>query len=73
MAESETTLDYRVCWAAGTNISFRGDGEWQEANPGESAEEIEDGLVKGTASGEGLELALLESGFEWWVETRPHE
>lgn len=62
-------IEFRVCWAATSNASFRGKGEWQEANPGESAEEVEEGLDSGQI-GDGLELALIESGFEWYVETR---
>jgi hypothetical protein len=62
-------LEYRICWAASSNISFRGNGSWRDASDwGESDEEVQDAL-----SGEipdGLKEAMNSSGFEWWVETR---
>ena len=63
-------MKYRVCWSASSNISFRGEGEWYEANPGESTEEVEENFGHAGKIGDGLELALSESGFEWWIEVR---
>ncbi|HEU4706905.1 MAG TPA: hypothetical protein VFS64_06950 [Solirubrobacterales bacterium] len=64
-------IEFRVCWSAATDVSFRGEGIWHQAKEGESAEEVELRLVKGRRSlPEGMNLALGESGFEWWVETR---
>jgi hypothetical protein len=68
MADEERTLRYRVCWSASSNISFRGEGEWYEANEGESREEVEENLDKGGGISEVLELAIAESGFESWLE-----
>jgi hypothetical protein len=67
---AEKTLQYRVCWAASTNASFGDEGEWHDANPGETVEEIEDALSTGGRTSDGFETALSESGFEWWAETR---
>lgn len=66
----ETPIEYRVCWSASSNISFHGHGDWQEANEGETAEEIEESLNGSGPIPEGLAMVLEESGFEWWVETR---
>lgn len=74
MSENEIQIEYRVCWSASSNINFKGTGDWQQANPGETAEEVEDHFGGGSGSiSDGLELALGESGFEWWVETREVE
>ena len=71
--ETEKQLEFRVCWSASTDIGFRGESDWQEANEGETAEEIEDDLNSGRWT-DALDIALSASGFEWWVETRekPH-
>lgn len=69
---SESKIEYRVCWSASSNISFRGATDWETAEDwGETAEEVETALndTKG-GTPEGLEIALDRSGFEWWVETR---
>jgi len=64
-------MQYRVVWSASSNISFRGEGEWYDAEEGETAEEVEDNLTKGSGGiGDGLELVISETGLEWWVETR---
>lgn len=63
-------LEYRVCWSAASNVTFRGGGEWYPANEDETTEQIEEGLSKGGSLADGLELVIGESGFEWWVETR---
>lgn len=64
-------VEYRVCWTASSNISFRGATPWRDgADWGEDAEEIEDALSGGALAIEGLEIALDASGFEWTVETR---
>lgn len=61
-------MEYRVCWSVNGNI--RDDGGWHHANEGETASEIEDSLMRGGPLSDGLEDALQESGFEWWIETR---
>jgi hypothetical protein len=64
-------IEYRICWSASSNISFRGESDWIEANAGETVVEVEDALNRGGGGlGEGFEMALELSGFEWWIETR---
>lgn len=65
-------VEYRICWTASSNISFRGATPWRDgADWGEDAEEIEDALDSLTGDlPEGLQMALDASGFEWRVETR---
>jgi hypothetical protein len=63
--------EYRVCWTASSNITFRGNKDWEpwtdeEAGP----DDIEKALTSGSRISDGLELALEASGFEWWVEVR---
>lgn len=68
-------LEYRISWSASSNISFRGSTDW---NPWggfeETAEEVEDALYRSDgrpmALPVGLEEALEQSGFDWWVEVR---
>lgn len=68
---AETQIEFKICWAASSNATFRDEGEWHKANPGETQEEIEESLSKSSGPiGDGLELAINESGFEWWIETR---
>lgn len=69
-------IEYRICWNAGSNISFRGATEWIE-NDGfeETAAELEDALMKPEGADRiaiprALEEALEGSGFDYWVETR---
>jgi hypothetical protein len=69
-------IEYRICWSASSNISFRGHGDWWPANEGESAEDVEkalNGVAGGIRLPDGLEMALEGSGFDWWVETREVE
>jgi hypothetical protein len=68
-------MEYRLGWSASSNISFRGETEWTAWNePEDDSAAIEDALTKGSGSlGDGLEIVLQESGFEWWVETRETE
>lgn len=66
----EKRVEYRVCWAASSNVTFKDEGEWHPANPGETAEEVEESLSRGGRLSDGMEIAINESGFEWWVETR---
>lgn len=62
-------IEYRICWAASSNASFRGKSDWEEANEGETADEVEVALC----NTDGLDMALNYSGFEWWIETREAE
>lgn len=65
--------EFRVCWSASSNITFRGESDWEEwtedGDPEEALSELEH-------SGEpynvppGLEMVLEMSGLEWHVETR---
>lgn len=68
-------LEYRICWSASSNISFRGQTEWRDAGDwGESDEEVEDALSDSNGDiPHGLEEAMDASGFEWYVETREAE
>jgi hypothetical protein len=63
-------MEYRICWAASSNVSFQGGGDWQPANEDETTEELENALSKGGSICNGLDIAMNESGFEWWIETR---
>lgn len=65
----------RVCWAASTNASFQGAGEWRSVEDdyglSMTPSEIEEDLSRQHgALPEGLEIAIEASGFEWRVETR---
>jgi len=65
-------IEYRVCWNASSNASFRGASDWEswqdeDATHGEVIDALEVGAFKVPA---GLEMALDQSGFEWFVETR---
>lgn len=64
-------IEYRIGWAASSNISFRGFTDW-EPWEGEdvSIGVVEDSFYKITDIPEGLSIAIEASGFEWWVETR---
>lgn len=66
------SYEYRVKWAATTNISFHGATDWKEWDGDEEAapKEIEDYLYTGVALPPALEEALEESGFDWTVEIR---
>lgn len=72
MAEITATIEYRVCWSASSNASFRGATDWREWDDDEATkDDIEDVLTGGaTRLSDGLEEALEASGFDWWVETR---
>lgn len=64
-------LQYRIKWHATTNISFHGAGPWREwDDPEADHNAIEKALNRGKQTIDGLEEALVESGFEWDVETR---
>lgn len=71
-------MEVRVCWAASSNIGFRGASDWVDYeewygavnDKDASIEEIEDYMYSGAHIPPGLELALEASGFEWWVEIR---
>lgn len=66
-------VEYRVCWSASTNITFRGESEWEMYDdPTASEKQVEGALTesKGGFLSDGFEMALDLSGFEWWIETR---
>jgi hypothetical protein len=65
-------VEFRVCWSADTNINFHGATKWERwENPEDGPEEVEMALTEdGDRLSEGLDRALLASGFNWWVETR---
>lgn len=69
-------VEYRVCWSASSNISFKGHTDWREwdDDEAESLEAVEDALGE---SGDGvvalpiaLEEMLEAAGIDWHVETR---
>lgn len=65
-------MEFRICWAASSNVTFRGHSDWEEwDDPEMTEEEIQESLdPRDMKLGDGLEMALDHSGFEWWVETR---
>lgn len=73
---TSSTFQFRICWTASSNITFKGKGEWRNADDWLMADDaitqetIENALNEGGNASEGLALALEESGFEWWVEVK---
>jgi hypothetical protein len=67
-------IEWRVCWTASSNISFRGKSEWGvwDGDEDATADEIEVELSEGDGGelAPALQQAVDLSGFEWWVETR---
>lgn len=69
-------IEYRICWAASSNVSFHGESDWAEWDGFEKTpDEVLDTLNKPDGANRsalpvGLEEALECSGFEWWAETR---
>jgi hypothetical protein len=65
------SVEYRVCWNASSNASFRGATDWAEWDDDEATtEDVELDLEHGGRICDGLEMALDGCGFEWFVETR---
>lgn len=66
-------IEYRICWNASSNVTFRGATDWEpwedDGDPEEALGECEDRSQSYNAP-PGLDLALEASGFEWYVETR---
>ena len=63
-------LEYRICWSASSNVTFHGHSEWEEWDDDEATEDdIYTALENGGIS-DGLEMALIYSGFEWSIEVR---
>lgn len=69
-------IEYRICWSASSNISFRGHDDW---NPWDDEDATEDEVQEALSTVEGgkflaippgLEMALEGSGFDWSAETR---
>jgi hypothetical protein len=73
-----TQIEYRICWAASSNSSFKGESDWARwDDAGADADAIEVALNKPeidpgctVAVPRGLGEAMDLSGFEWWIETR---
>lgn len=65
-------VEFRICWSAGTNITFHGETEWERwENPEDGPEDVERAMYEGGgALCEGLDMALEALDFLWWVETR---
>jgi hypothetical protein len=65
-------IEYRVCWSAGSNITFHGKSEWSEwGGFEETVEEVEAALYKSHGQmSASMEEALEASGFECWPEVR---
>lgn len=66
-------FEYRVCWNANSNITFKGATDWEQW--GDDDVSPEDELTSPPGNGkinlpEALDMALEASGFDWWVETR---
>lgn len=74
--ESEAPVfEYRICWNAGSNISFKGATDWQPWDDDHATEdEVSDALE---ASSGQWSLALEEfvdaAGVEFWAEVRTVE
>lgn len=67
------TVEYRVRYEAGSNISFHNAyDEWEPwHDETATAEEVKKDLTGGAITiPQGLEIALERSGFDWWVEPR---
>jgi hypothetical protein len=66
-------FEYRVCWNAFSNISFRGESAWTEYGGfAETLEEVEKELTNDEFS-ESTELFIDASGISWWTEVREAE
>ena len=70
-------IEWRVCWSASSNITFHGETDWEEADDGETEDEVRERLENQTFDGAkpgpicaAMDAALEASGFEWYVETR---
>lgn len=65
-------IEYRICWSASSNVTFRGSSEWESWGEEDiTDDEVQDAMCEGPVSlPNGLETALEASGFEWYVETR---
>lgn len=72
-------VEYRVCWSASSNITFKGKGDWVawEDDEAESPEAVFEALHESDAGTVALPRALEEmlevAGIDWWVETREAE
>lgn len=67
-------IEWRVCWAASSNVTFRGKSKWGvwDGDEDATADEVERELTEGDG-GElppALREAIEHAGFDWWVETR---
>lgn len=65
--------EYRICWNAGSNISFHGHTDWEEwLDDGDPEDILGEREMKDLPLNmpPGLEMALEASGFDWWIETR---
>jgi hypothetical protein len=64
-------FEWRVGWGASSNCSFGGKSEWVTWDgPEKSEATVKDAIHRGGDTSAGLERALEESGFEWWVDVR---
>jgi hypothetical protein len=70
-------IEYRVCWTASSNITFKGSSGWQEWEGFEdNIEDVENAIWAGELYNcpinlpYGLHSALEASGFDWWAEVR---
>ncbi len=63
-------IQWRVCWASMTNISFNGYSDWEDGfDPEETQEELEAALYESSGHiSMALSTALEASGFDYWVE-----
>lgn len=68
---SEKTFEYQLSWAASSNISFRGKSGWIPYDEdAESAEEVEEQMMKGGTPCDALAEVLDACGFDWSLEVR---
>jgi hypothetical protein len=66
------SIEYRICWAASSDVSFHGHSRWREwDDPDASDDDVQEALsLDDGRICDGLDAALDASGFDWWVETR---
>jgi hypothetical protein len=62
-----------LCWSASSNITFRGETDWEVWDDEDESPEVYFYSLDGpglTNMARGLGEVLEASGFDWWVETR---
>jgi len=64
-------MEYRICWSANSNISFRGHTDWRDWDDDDGDPRAVLTETQGQLNmPQGLEDMLEAAGIEWWVEVR---